>query len=116
MVEAINTTLIANDWCNNWNRGNVEYILDACTEDVAFLFPTTLHWDCSKGDVIKGKEAVKNFLARSMRSEHRFYFQMVDVTGDRERISALYRMDGKLIAFDITLDGNLVKSVTAYVE
>jgi ketosteroid isomerase-like protein len=96
---------IAMDWCEAWNRRDLDAILSHYSDDVVITSPTVVQRFGRLDGTLHGKEALRESFAIGLRAP-RLRFELLDVLLGVEGMLVVYRREtGALVADLMELDG-----------
>jgi hypothetical protein len=96
----------AQDWCDAWNRRDLDAIMDHYSDDVDFSSPTVIkRWGIADG-WLRGKAKVRENFAIGVTAEN-LRFELVDVLLGVNSMCVVYRREsGALVTDLVELDDN----------
>ena len=91
----------AHDWCNAWNRRDLEGVMRHYSEDVAFSSPTVIRrWNIADG-WLRGRERLRANFEIGMRATG-LRFELIDVlAGAGGTHCILYRRESGVLVTDL---------------
>jgi ketosteroid isomerase-like protein len=96
----------AQDWCDAWNRRDIDAIMDHYSDDVEFSSPTVIkRWGVADG-WLRGKAKVRENFAIGVKAPD-LRFEFVDVLLGVNSMCVVYRREnGALVTDLVELDAN----------
>jgi ketosteroid isomerase-like protein len=96
----------AREWCDAWNRRDIEGIMHHYADDVEFSSPTVVkRWGIADG-WLRGKDKVKDNFAVGVQSKD-LRFELLDVLFGVNAMCVVYRREtGALVTDLVELDEN----------
>jgi ketosteroid isomerase-like protein len=96
----------ARDWCDAWNRRDLDGIMHHYSDDVEFSSPTIVkRWGIADG-WLRGKAKVRENFAIGVKSSN-LHFELVDVLLGVNSMCVVYRREtGALVTDLVELDEN----------
>ena len=96
----------ARDWCDAWNRRDLDAIMDHYSDDVEFSSPTVIkRWGIADG-WLRGKAKVRENFAMGVKVSN-LRFELVDVLLGVNAMCVVYRREsGALVTDLVELDDN----------
>jgi hypothetical protein len=100
------TRKAAQDWCDAWNRRDLDAIMDHYSDDVEFSSPTIIkRWGIADG-WLRGKAKVRENFAIGVKAPN-LRFELVDVLLGVNSMCVVYRREsGALVTDLVELDDN----------
>lgn len=97
---------IAKDWCEAWNRRDLDGILRHYADDVEFSSPTVVkRWGIADG-WLRGKAKLRENFAIGVKASN-LHFELVDVLLGVNTMCVVYRREsGALVTDLVELDAN----------
>ena len=94
----------AQDWCEAWNRRDLEAILSHYTDDVVLTSPMVVQRLGRPDGTVHGKAELRDYFARGLRASG-LRFQLQDVLLGVEGMAVVYRREtGALVTDVVELD------------
>lgn len=101
----LGTDDFARSWLSDWNRHDLEAILDHYADDVVFRSPKVLAYSGGKTDTIVGRAALRAYFARGLAFRPDLHFSSPKAAWDREGLALIYAgEDGSTAIETMTLD------------
>jgi ketosteroid isomerase-like protein len=95
----------ADVWLSDWNRHDLEAILEHYAEDVLFRSPKVLGYTGGKTDTIRGRENLRPYFARGLAFRPELKFSGAKAAWDRDGVALIYLgEDGSTAVETMTLD------------
>jgi ketosteroid isomerase-like protein len=96
----------AQDWCDAWNRRDLDAIMHHYSEDVEFSSPTVVkRWGVADG-WLRGKAKVRENFAIGVQADN-LHFELVDVLLGVQSMCVIYRREtGTLVSDLVELDAS----------
>jgi ketosteroid isomerase-like protein len=96
----------ARDWCDAWNRGDLDAIMHHYAEDVEFSSPTVVkRWNVADG-WLRGKARLRENFAIGTKAPN-LHFELIDVLLGVNSMCVVYRREtGALVTDLVELDDN----------
>jgi len=95
----------ARGWIRDWNRHDLDAILEHYAEDVVFRSPKVLGYTGGKTDTIRGRENLRPYFARGLAFRPDLKFSDPQPTWDRDGLALIYAgEDGSTAVETMTLD------------
>lgn len=97
---------VARDWCDAWNRRDLDGIMDHYADDVELSSPTVIkRWGIADG-WLRGKDKVRENFAIGVKAPN-LHFELLDVLLGVNAMSICYRREtGALVTDLVELDAN----------
>jgi hypothetical protein len=94
----------ARDWCEAWNRRDIDVIMHHYADDVEFSSPTVIkRWDIADG-WLRGKDKVRENFAMGVKAPN-LHFELLDVLLGVNSMCVIYRREtGALVSDLVELD------------
>jgi ketosteroid isomerase-like protein len=94
----------AQDWCEAWNRRDLEAILAHYTDDVVLVSPVAVQRLGRPDGTVRGKAELREYFARGLRASG-LRFELQDVLLGMDGMAVVYRREtGALVADVVELD------------
>jgi ketosteroid isomerase-like protein len=96
----------ARDWCDAWNRRDIDGIMNHYADDVEFSSPTVIkRWGIADG-WLRGKDRVRENFALGIQAPN-LHFELLDVLLGVNSMCVVYRREtGALVSDLVELDAN----------
>lgn len=97
---------VARDWCDAWNRRDLDGIMHHYADDVELSSPTVIkRWGITDG-WLRGKDKVRENFAIGVKAPN-LHFELLDVLLGVNAMSIVYRREtGALVTDLVELDAN----------
>ena len=97
---------VAADWCDAWNRRDLDAIMEHYAEDVEFSSPTVIsRWGVADG-WLRGRSKVRENFAIGVKAQD-LHFELVEVLLGVNSMCVVYRREtGALVTDLVELDAN----------
>lgn len=97
---------VARDWCDAWNRRDLDGIMHHYADDVQFSSPTVMkRWGIADG-WLRGKDKVRENFAIGVKAQN-LHFELLDVLLGVNAMCVAYRREtGALVTDLVELDAN----------
>jgi ketosteroid isomerase-like protein len=104
MLDRAQARVLAQDWCEAWNRHDLEAVLAHYADDVELNSPKVIERLGTPSGWLKGKDALRTYFATGMKSTE-LRFELVDVLLGAGALSIVYRREnGALVSDTMELD------------
>jgi len=101
---------LADQWCQAWNRGDIEAVLAHFHDDVVFTSPVAVRVVPETGGVVRGKEALRRYWVAALAAFPGLHFEVVATYVGTRAIVINYRNHlGALVNEVLIFDGELVR-------
>lgn len=101
----------ARQWCEAWNRHDVEAVLDHFHDDVLFTSPVAQRVVPGSDGVVRGKAALRDYWSMALAKIPELHFTIVGVYAGIDGIVIHYRnQQGTDVCEVLIFDGDLVRS------
>jgi ketosteroid isomerase-like protein len=100
----------AREWCNAWNRHDIEAVLAHFAEDVLFTSPVARRVVPETGGVVRGKVALRSYWQRALAQVPDLHFTTIGVYEGVDTIVIHYRNQlGANVCEVLHFEGALVR-------
>jgi hypothetical protein len=82
---------LAQRWVDNFNRKDLEAILEQYTEDIVFISPALLRVAGFELGQLRGQDQLRNFFALGLKSRPNLHFELIEVLVGVRSIAIFYR-------------------------
>ena len=94
-------------WLRDWNRHDLDAILEHYADDVVFRSPKVLSYTGGKTDTIRGRENLRPYFARGLAFRPGLKFSDPLAAWDRDGLALIYSgEDGSVAIETMTLDAD----------
>ncbi len=103
-------------WMQDWNRRNIESVMEHYAEDVEFYSPTVIErWRCAEGKLV-GKAAVERHFRKGMEEVPGMQFEFHHILYGVESVILFYKRETGVLAADLVLfnEKGKVREVRSY--
>jgi hypothetical protein len=112
-LTSISASAVAEAWVKDFNSHDIDAIMTHYAEDVELRSPVVVRLLGDTTGVVKGRAALKAYLAKGLAARPDLHFELLDVFSGVRDVSVYYRgVDDRLIVETMTLnDQGLVAQV-----
>ena len=104
MIDLATARRLASEWCDAWNRGDLDGIMAHYTDDVRLCSPMVERSHGIADGWIAGKERLREYFAIGLQSPG-LHFELVDVLLGVNAMAVVYRREtGALVTDLLELD------------